>query len=325
MTTPCDSDALMIIPTAGVAMAAEAVEEEKGLPLLAHFSLRKAYERECACFGEVHDTSSNAADLFDSEMFEWTQRACSPELFPCPSKMQVADDENDRVQQISIRRCEGTKRSLQHQKVSQIQKQANRDTPTELSPTNLPTDDNQKASASRNKSRKLARKAKSSDRELKSNRKTENQKWRGKKKSQKQSPENQLRELDPVKVEIRVTSGDSIIFSPRFKSVAAMTGWDEESLLLGSLVADDTAERDFKYMKLSVLDSKTPPTNSSRRAMDGQCRMETERPLKKPNFIEDEDGKLILVPPPPEELYSCGKLYYVLESHFNAIKAGMYL
>ncbi|KAM2945383.1 hypothetical protein COP2_028304 [Malus domestica] len=98
-------------------MAAEAVEEEKGLPLLAHFFLRKAYERECACFGEVHDTSSNAADLFDSEMFEWTQRACSPELFPCPSKMQVADDENDRVQQISIRRCEGTKRSLQHQRV----------------------------------------------------------------------------------------------------------------------------------------------------------------------------------------------------------------
>ncbi|TQE00845.1 hypothetical protein C1H46_013555 [Malus baccata] len=31
--------------------------------------------------------------------------------------MQVADDESDRVQQISIRRCEGTKRSLQHQKV----------------------------------------------------------------------------------------------------------------------------------------------------------------------------------------------------------------
>ncbi|TQE00844.1 hypothetical protein C1H46_013554 [Malus baccata] len=145
--------------------------------------------------------------------------------------------------------------------------QANKDTPTELSPTNLPTDDNQKASASRNKSRKLARKAKSSDRELKSNRKTENQKWRGKKKSQKQSPKNQLRESDPVEVEvkIRVTSGDSIIFSPRFKSVAAMIGWDEESLLLASLVADDTAERDFKYMKLSVLDSKTPPTNSSRR------------------------------------------------------------
>ncbi|KAM1242857.1 hypothetical protein ACFX2G_035165 [Malus domestica] len=49
MTTPCDSDALMIIPTAGVAMATEVVEE-KGLPLLAHLSLRKAYARESTCF-----------------------------------------------------------------------------------------------------------------------------------------------------------------------------------------------------------------------------------------------------------------------------------
>lgn len=84
------------------------------------------------------------------------------------------------------------------------------------------------------------------------------------------------------------------------------------------------------------------------RAMDGQCGMETEteRPLKKPNLIEDEDRKLILVPSPPEELYSCGKLmwewytceeedhkdespsdivYYVFESDYNVIKAGMYL
>ncbi|KAM1263593.1 hypothetical protein ACFX2G_029194 [Malus domestica] len=50
MTTLCDSDAPTIIPTAGVAMAAEAVEEEEGLPLLAHLSPRKAYARERACF-----------------------------------------------------------------------------------------------------------------------------------------------------------------------------------------------------------------------------------------------------------------------------------
>ncbi|TQD76011.1 hypothetical protein C1H46_038449 [Malus baccata] len=49
MMTPCDSDVPTIIPTVGVAMAAEAVEEEEGLPLLAHLSLRKAYARECAC------------------------------------------------------------------------------------------------------------------------------------------------------------------------------------------------------------------------------------------------------------------------------------
>lgn len=37
--------------------------------------------------------SSNVADLFDSEMFDWTQRPCSPELFASPSKdskMQVS-------------------------------------------------------------------------------------------------------------------------------------------------------------------------------------------------------------------------------------------
>ncbi|TQE10095.1 hypothetical protein C1H46_004265 [Malus baccata] len=45
MTTPCDSDAPTIIPTAGVAMAAEAVEEEEGLPLLAHLSQESLCER----------------------------------------------------------------------------------------------------------------------------------------------------------------------------------------------------------------------------------------------------------------------------------------
>nr|XP_008341353.2 tripartite motif-containing protein 65-like isoform X2 [Malus domestica] len=80
------------------------------------------------------------------------------------------------------------------------------------------------------------------------------------------NPKNQQREPDPVEVEISGTSGNAIIFSPRFKSVAAMAGWDEESLLVASLVVDDTPERDFKHKKRSVLNSKTPPTNSSRRA-----------------------------------------------------------
>ncbi|XP_028187915.1 protein BREAST CANCER SUSCEPTIBILITY 1 homolog isoform X1 [Glycine soja] len=47
---------------------------------------------------EVQNKSS--VNLFDSEMFEWTQRPCSPELFSSPSKMQLQvmdtyeDDEN---------------------------------------------------------------------------------------------------------------------------------------------------------------------------------------------------------------------------------------
>ncbi|CAN6541796.1 unnamed protein product [Malus baccata var. baccata] len=46
--------------------------------------------------------------------------------------------------------------------------------------------------------------------------------------------------------------------------MAAVADWDEESLLIASRVVDETAERDFKHRRRSVLDSKTPPTNSSR-------------------------------------------------------------
>lgn len=35
------------------------------------------------------DTEFNVADPFDSEIFEWTQRACSPELCSSPMEMQV--------------------------------------------------------------------------------------------------------------------------------------------------------------------------------------------------------------------------------------------
>ncbi|KAK8522423.1 hypothetical protein V6N12_056131 [Hibiscus sabdariffa] len=37
-------------------------------------------------------------NLFDSEMFEWTQRPCSPELLPSPVKMQVEDTEEPALQ-----------------------------------------------------------------------------------------------------------------------------------------------------------------------------------------------------------------------------------
>jgi len=52
------------------------------------------------------------------------------------------------------------------------------------------------------------------------------------------------------------------IFSPRFKSVAAMAGWDEEALLLASLVVEDTPDRESKSKRRSDLQFKTPPTNS---------------------------------------------------------------
>ncbi|KAG4395956.1 hypothetical protein AAZX31_19G074100 [Glycine max] len=53
------------------------------------------------------------------------------------------------------------------------------------------------------------------------------------------------------------------LFSPRFKSAAAMAGWDEEALLLASLFVEDTPDRDPKHKKRYVWHSKTPP-NSSR-------------------------------------------------------------
>lgn len=31
----------------------------------------------------------NPGDMFDSEMFEWTQRPCSPEILPSPVKFKV--------------------------------------------------------------------------------------------------------------------------------------------------------------------------------------------------------------------------------------------
>ncbi|MED6185373.1 hypothetical protein PIB30_056450 [Stylosanthes scabra] len=58
---------------------------------------------------------------------------------------------------------------------------------------------------------------------------------------------------------------DSGVFSPRFKSAAAMAGWDEEALLLASLIVEDTPDRDFKHKKRSVFNSKTPPSNSRRK------------------------------------------------------------
>lgn len=54
------------------------------------------------------------------------------------------------------------------------------------------------------------------------------------------------------------------VFSPGFRSVAAMAGWDEEALLMASLVVEDTPDRDAKQKRRSDPLFKTPPTNSRR-------------------------------------------------------------
>ncbi|XP_049384013.1 putative E3 ubiquitin-protein ligase RING1a [Solanum stenotomum] len=66
-----------------------------------------------------------------------------------------------------------------------------------------------------------------------------------------------------------VNDGDDKIeglLSPKFRSVAAMAGWDEEALLMASLVVEDTPDRLPKQKKRSdLLHFKTPPTNSRRK------------------------------------------------------------
>lgn len=54
------------------------------------------------------------------------------------------------------------------------------------------------------------------------------------------------------------------LLSPRLKSVAAMAGWDEESLLLATLVVEDTPDRESKQKKRFDMQIKTPPSNSRR-------------------------------------------------------------
>ncbi|KAM3250700.1 putative E3 ubiquitin-protein ligase RING1a isoform X1 [Capsicum annuum] len=56
------------------------------------------------------------------------------------------------------------------------------------------------------------------------------------------------------------------LFSPRFKSVAAKAGWDEEALLMACHVVEQTPDRGHKQKKLPVMQHfVTPPTNSRRK------------------------------------------------------------
>ncbi|CAK9187563.1 unnamed protein product [Ilex paraguariensis] len=62
-------------------------------------------------------TGPNDADIYDSEMFEWTQRACSPELFLSPMKVLVeATDENINVK----KKCKSASQSSKANEESAI-------------------------------------------------------------------------------------------------------------------------------------------------------------------------------------------------------------
>ncbi|KAI4388773.1 hypothetical protein MLD38_001074 [Melastoma candidum] len=55
---------------------------------------------------------------------------------------------------------------------------------------------------------------------------------------------------------------EEALFSPGFRSVAVMAGWDEETLLIASLIVDDTPDRQFKQRRRTDSGLKTPPSSS---------------------------------------------------------------
>ncbi|KAL4302572.1 hypothetical protein GQ457_10G022330 [Hibiscus cannabinus] len=67
-------------------------------PELPSFSDMKDSDDEGFSNEEVMHGNPDHVNLFDSEMFEWTQRPCSPELLPSPVKMQVEDTEEPALQ-----------------------------------------------------------------------------------------------------------------------------------------------------------------------------------------------------------------------------------
>uniref|UniRef100_F6GX56 RING-type E3 ubiquitin transferase n=1 Tax=Vitis vinifera TaxID=29760 RepID=F6GX56_VITVI len=99
----------------------------------------------------------------------------------------------------------------------------------------------------------------------------------------KQSPEKQSESVEN-------DGSAECVFSPRFKSVAALAGWDEEALLIASLVVEDTPDRLVKHKKRSDLTFKTPPSNS-RRKRRTQRRSPASIPVTVLDLDEGENAK----------------------------------
>ncbi|KAK2661566.1 hypothetical protein Ddye_000140 [Dipteronia dyeriana] len=99
----------------------------------------------------------------------------------------------------------------------------------------------------------------------------------------KASPQEQ-KQQNPV-----AENGDGL-FSPRFKSVAAMAGWDEEAILVAALVVEDTPDRLCKHKKRTGLQFKTPPSNS-RRKRRAQRRSPVSVPIVVLDLDEEQSGK----------------------------------
>lgn len=81
------------------------------------------------------------------------------------------------------------------------------------------------------------------------------------------------------------------LFSPRFKSIAAMAGWDEEALLVASLIVEDTPDRVCKHKKRSDSVLKSPPSTNSRRKRRAQRRSSFSPLVATLNLEEDDASK----------------------------------
>ncbi|KAK9698294.1 hypothetical protein RND81_08G094300 [Saponaria officinalis] len=79
-----------------------------------------------------------------------------------------------------------------------------------------------------------------------------------------------------------------MMLSPRFKSVAELAGWDEEALMLASLIVEDTPERNVKSKKRHIFNCKSPPT-SSRRKRRARRRSSGSGFVSVFNLDDDED------------------------------------
>lgn len=78
---------------------------------------------------------------------------------------------------------------------------------------------------------------------------------------------NQEEKKSPRNAVFSTKQSDALncMFSPRFKTVAEMAGWDEEAILIASLIVEDTPDRDSKEKRRSELQFKTPPISSRRK------------------------------------------------------------
>ncbi|KAI3903583.1 hypothetical protein MKW98_032237 [Papaver atlanticum] len=105
-------------------------------------------------------TESKIPDLFDSEMFEWTQRPCSPELFSTPEKTKAGYKELNTIEDAECVVASPTQGAPTGEAVSsEIVKavnceQANENIDEKLAPVKA------KSSKNRNKSKKSKRKSK---------------------------------------------------------------------------------------------------------------------------------------------------------------------